>query len=181
MKKTSLLLVSSLMILSFPAFSAEQKAIRPVKDNYISDNANTSKYKNLNIIDVLTQLKMFNTYLSALKQAGLTEMFKGKGGYYTVFAPNDKAFAKIPKASLDKLMKDKVALRKLLLFHLVSGTEMSKDIVKKKNVKTVEGSMLKISQKGKRILINDSDFLNGDIKTKNGVIHIIDTVLPFIK
>jgi len=179
MKKISLLLTTTLLLISVPSFSAysaDQKAVTPVKDNYVSIHANTAKYKTQNIIQVLNELKMFKTFLAALKVSGLEQMFI-KAGTFTVFAPNDAAFAKIPKADFDALMKNKTMLRKILLYHVLIGIEMSKDIVKRKSLKTVEGSTIKITQKGKRIIINDSDFLNGDIKTKNGVIHIVDTCI----
>ncbi|MBC7474951.1 MAG: fasciclin domain-containing protein, partial [Candidatus Sericytochromatia bacterium] len=96
---------------------------------------------------------------------------------FTVFAPTDAAFAKIPKATLDKLLKDKVALKKVLLYHVVAGKVTAKDVMKMSTGKTVEGDTVKITVKGKKVMINNANVTKADIKTSNGLIHVIDTVL----
>ena len=106
----------------------------------------------------------------------LIETLKGKGPF-TVFAPTDEAFAKIPKADLDKLLKDKEALKNVLLYHVVSGKVMSSDVVKLQSAKTVQGSDVKIVVKGKEVMINAAKVTMVDIEASNGVIHVIDTVL----
>jgi uncharacterized surface protein with fasciclin (FAS1) repeats len=128
------------------------------------------------IIDTAVGAGNFKTLATALTEAGLIETLKGTGPF-TVFAPTDEAFAKIPKADLDKLLKDKEALKKVLLYHVVSGKVMSTDVVKLKSAKTVQGSDVKIAVKGKVVMINKSKVVKADIETSNGVIHVIDTVL----
>src|SRR5207253_1622769 len=99
------------------------------------------------IVDTAVAAGSFNTLVTAVKEAGLVETLKSAGPF-TVFAPTDAAFAKIPKAKLEALLKDKEALKKVLLYHVVAGNVMAKDVVTMKTAKTVEGSSAKITVKG---------------------------------
>lgn len=128
------------------------------------------------IVETAVAAGSFKTLATALAEAGLIETLKGKGPF-TVFAPTDEAFAKIPKADLDKLLKDKEALTKVLLYHVVSGKVMSADVVKLKSAKTVEGSDVKITVKGKDVMVNKAKVVTVDIEASNGVIHVIDGVI----
>ncbi|MCU0453561.1 MAG: fasciclin domain-containing protein [Bacteroidetes bacterium] len=128
------------------------------------------------IVETAVAAGSFKTLATALTEAGLIETLKGKGPF-TVFAPTDEAFAKIPKADLDKLLKDKEALTKVLLYHVVSGKVMSSDVVKLKSAKTVQGSDVKISVKGKEVMVNAAKVVTVDIEATNGVIHVIDSVI----
>jgi len=110
----------------------------------------------------------------ALKTAGLVETLKGKGPF-TVFAPNDAAFAKIPKEQLDALLADKGKLTKVLTYHVVAGKVMAAD-VKAGAVKTVEGSNLTISTTG-GVMVDQAKVIKTDIAASNGVIHVIDSVV----
>jgi uncharacterized surface protein with fasciclin (FAS1) repeats len=134
------------------------------------------------IVETAVAAGDFKTLATALTEAGLIETLKGKGPF-TVFAPTDEAFAKIPKSDLDKLLKDKDALKKVLLYHVVSGKVTSADVVKMHSATTVQGSTVKIAVKGKTVMINSSKVVKADIETSNGVIHVIDTVLmpPAVK
>jgi uncharacterized surface protein with fasciclin (FAS1) repeats len=127
------------------------------------------------IVDTAVAAGNFKTLASALQAAGLIETLKGKGPF-TVFAPTDEAFAKIPKADLDALIADKAKLTKVLTYHVVAGKVMASDVVKLKDAKTVEGQMLKIDPSN-GVMINKSKVVKADIQTSNGVIHVIDTVL----
>jgi uncharacterized surface protein with fasciclin (FAS1) repeats len=127
------------------------------------------------IVDTAVAAGNFKTLASALQAAGLIETLKGKGPF-TVFAPTDEAFAKIPKADLDALIADKAKLTKVLTYHVVAGKVMASDVVKLKDAKTVEGQMLKIDASN-GVMINKSKVVKADIQTSNGVIHAIDTVL----
>ena len=118
----------------------------------------------------------FKTLVSALNEAGLTATLKGPGPF-TVFAPTDSAFAKIPKADLDRLMKDKVLLKKVLLYHVVSGLLSSSDVARLNGARTAEGADLKVARNGTQIMINDARVVTGDVEASNGVIHVVDTVL----
>jgi uncharacterized surface protein with fasciclin (FAS1) repeats len=126
------------------------------------------------IVDTAVSAGTFNTLAAALQAAGLVETLKGKGPY-TVFAPTDAAFAKIPKAQLDALLADKAKLTAVLTYHVVPGTVMSKD-VKAGMVKTVQGSSLTVSTKG-GVKIDNANVTAVDIVADNGVIHVIDTVV----
>mgnify|MGYP000072947944 CR=1 FL=1 len=126
------------------------------------------------IVDTAVAAGSFNTLAAALKAAGLVDTLKGKGPF-TVFAPTDAAFAKIPKADLDALLKDKAKLTAVLTYHVVSGKVMAKD-VKAGMVKTVQGSDLTVATMG-GVTVNDAKVTQTDIVADNGVIHVIDTVV----
>lgn len=128
------------------------------------------------IVSTAIDAGIFNTLATALTEAGLVETLKGKGPF-TVFAPTDEAFAKLPKETLGGLLKDKEALKKILLYHVVSGNVMSTDVVKLNEATTVEGSNVKISLVDGNVMVNDAKVIKADVKASNGVIHIIDTVI----
>lgn len=128
------------------------------------------------IVETAVAAGNFTTLATALTEAGLIETLKGKGAF-TVFAPTDEAFAKVPKADLANLLKDKEQLRKVLLYHVVAGKVMSADVVKLKSATTVEGSAAKISVKGKMVKVNNANVTAVDIEASNGVIHVIDSVI----
>jgi uncharacterized surface protein with fasciclin (FAS1) repeats len=127
------------------------------------------------IVDTAVAAGNFKTLASALQAAGLIETLKGKGPF-TVFAPTDEAFAKIPKADLDALIADKAKLTKVLTYHVVAGKVMASDVMKLNDAKTVEGQMVNIDTSN-GVMINKSKVVKADIHTSNGVIHVIDTVL----
>lgn len=126
------------------------------------------------IVDTAVAAGNFKTLATALQAAGLVETLKGPGPF-TVFAPTDAAFAKIPKADLDALLANKAKLTKVLTYHVVPGKVMAAD-VKTGPVKTVEGSMIQISTTG-GVKVNNANVVKTDIGADNGVIHVIDTVI----
>jgi uncharacterized surface protein with fasciclin (FAS1) repeats len=126
------------------------------------------------IVDTAVGAGNFTTLATALKAAGLIDTLKGKGPF-TVFAPTDDAFAKVPKADLDALLKDTAKLKSVLLYHVVAGKVMAKDI-KPGKVKTVQGSDVTLSTSG-GVMVNDAKVISADVAADNGVIHAIDTVL----
>lgn len=128
------------------------------------------------IVDTAVAAGSFNTLVAAVKAAGLVETLKGKGPF-TVFAPTDEAFAKLPAGTVEALLKDKEKLTKILLYHVVSGNVMAKDVVKLKSAKTVQGSSVKITAKGGKVMVDNANVVKTDIATSNGVIHVIDTVI----
>lgn len=130
------------------------------------------------IVGIAAGNKDFSTLVTAVKAAGLVETLQGEGPF-TVFAPTNAAFAKLPKATLEALLKDKKALTAILTYHVVAGKVMAADVVKLKDgtkVKTVNGAEVKIGTK-KGVKVNDSNVVKTDIEASNGVIHVIDTVL----
>jgi len=130
---------------------------------------------NGDIIDKAMQDKNLSTLVAAVKAAGLVDTLKGTGPF-TLFAPTNEAFAKIPKETLDKLLQDKAKLTAILTYHVISGEVLSKDITDG-NFKTVEGQDITIKKTGSEVMINDAKVVNADIKASNGVIHEINTVL----
>ena len=126
------------------------------------------------IVDTAVSAGNFKTLAAALQAAGLVETLKGKGPF-TVFAPTDAAFAKIPKAQLDALLADKAKLTAVLTYHVVSGAVMSKD-VRAGTVKTVQGSSLTVATIG-GVKVDSANVTAVDIVADNGVIHVIDTVV----
>jgi uncharacterized surface protein with fasciclin (FAS1) repeats len=138
------------------------------------DEATKAATSSMTILDT-AKAGGFTTLAAAVEAAGLQEALSGKGPL-TVFAPTDEAFKKIPKETLDGLLADKEALKSVLLYHVVSGEVMSKDVVKLKSAKTLNGAEVKIDAKD-GVRINDSKVTKADVVASNGVIHVIDTVL----
>ena len=126
------------------------------------------------IVDTAVGAGNFKTLAAALQAAGLVDTLKGKGPF-TVFAPTDAAFAKIPKATLDALLADKAKLTAVLTYHVVAGKVMAAD-VKPGSVRTVQGTDLMVSTMG-GVKVNGSNVTATDIVADNGVIHVIDSVL----
>jgi uncharacterized surface protein with fasciclin (FAS1) repeats len=126
------------------------------------------------IVDVASKAGSFNTLVAAVKAAGLVDTLKGPGPF-TVFAPTDAAFAKLPKATLDGLLKDPAALSKILTYHVVPGKVMAAD-VKAGKVKTVNGQELTVKTEG-GVMVDNAKVTATDVAATNGVIHVIDTVV----
>ena len=126
------------------------------------------------IVDTAVAAGSFKTLATALTAAGLIDTLKGKGPF-TVFAPTDEAFAKVPKADLDALLKDKAKLTAVLTYHVVPGKVMAAD-VKAGKVKTVQGSELTVSTMG-GVKVDAANVVKTDIVADNGVIHVIDSVV----
>ena len=130
------------------------------------------------IVDTAAGNKNFSTLVSLVKAAELVATLKSDGPF-TVFAPTNAAFGKLSKATLDKVGGDKALLTSVLTYHVVSGTVLAADVVKMngKSVKTVNGATIKIKVVNGSVFINNSKVTTTDIKCKNGVIHVIDSVL----
>jgi uncharacterized surface protein with fasciclin (FAS1) repeats len=118
----------------------------------------------------------FSTLVSAVTAAGLVDTLNGKGPF-TVFAPTNAAFDKIPQDQLQAILADKDKLTKILTYHVVPGKILSKNLKKKQTVDTVEGSPVTIIAKKSGVTVDDAKVVKADIKTSNGVIHVIDTVI----
>ena len=127
------------------------------------------------IVGTATAAGKFTTLTQLLARAGLVATLKTPGPY-TVFAPTDAAFAKIPKDQLDAILSDKAKLTKILTYHVVPGTVLAKD-VKPGKVKTVEGSSITVKADGGKVMVDNANVTAVDVKADNGVIHVIDTVM----
>jgi len=130
------------------------------------------------IVDTAVAAGSFKTLAKALAAADLVGTLKGEGPF-TVFAPTDEAFAKLPAGTLENLLKpeNKAQLRRILTYHVVSGRVMAADVVTLKSAKTVSGDAVSISVTGSGVTVNNSKVVKTDIAASNGVIHVIDTVL----
>lgn len=129
-----------------------------------------------NIIETSTAAGNFKTLATALTEAGLIDTLNGAGPF-TVFAPTDEAFARVPNEKLEALLKDKVALKKVLLYHVVAGNVTAEQVMKLHEAKTVEGSNVAVKVEAGKVHIGEATVTTADVKCSNGVIHIIDNVL----
>lgn len=156
---------------SSPTPSASSESTTP------GTSTTPSSTKPQTIVDLATASKQFKTLVAAVKAAELAETLSGEGPF-TLFAPNDNAFNKLPKGTLKKLLKpeNKAALQKILKYHLLSSEVMAAD-VKSGSVATVEGKTVKIVVTGTKVKVNNANVIKTDIKASNGVVHTIDTVL----
>ena len=128
------------------------------------------------IVDTAVAAGDFNTLVTAVKAAGLVETLKGEGPF-TVFAPTDAAFAKVPTDTLNALLADKAALANVLTYHVVAGKVMAADVVKLTSAETVQGQAVSIEVKGGKVYVDGAQVVTTDIKASNGVIHVIDAVI----
>jgi len=127
------------------------------------------------LITTATAAGSFKTLVTAISAAGLTDALKGQGPF-TVFAPTDAAFAKLPAGTLDSLLKDKAKLTEILKYHVVPGKVTAADVSKLTSAKTLEGQDLKIATKD-GVTVNGAKVVTADVMASNGVIHVIDQVL----
>jgi uncharacterized surface protein with fasciclin (FAS1) repeats len=153
---------------------------KPQNTNQVAMTENAGKetedMNNNTIIDIAAGNPDFSILVTAVTEAGLVETLSGRGPF-TVFAPTNEAFAKLPEGTIESLLQDKEALTKVLTYHVVAGKVMSSDVVKLQSATTVQGQEVAVNTTGGKVLINDSEVVQADIEASNGVIHVIDTVL----
>lgn len=132
----------------------------------------------MDIVDTAVSTGMFNTLVAAVKAGGLADMLKGSGPF-TVFAPTDEAFAKLPAGTVENLLKpeNRDTLVKILSYHVVPGNVMASEVVKMPRVKTAQGQELMVKTKDGKVRINKSTVIKADVAASNGTIHVIDAVL----
>ena len=140
-----------------------------------SMDAKTETATEMDIVDTAVAAGSFNTLVSALEAAGLVDTLKGEGPF-TVFAPTDEAFAKIPEDQIQALLANKTQLTEILTYHVVAGDVMSTDLENGMQVETLQGGNLSIDTT-EGVMVNDAKVVQADIECTNGVIHAIDTVL----
>jgi uncharacterized surface protein with fasciclin (FAS1) repeats len=160
--KSSLAALSIATLFALPQFAAAAPAPKPTKD----------------IVDTAIAAGQFKTLVAALQAAGLVDTLKGKGPF-TVFAPTDEAFAKLPAGTVDSLLKpeNKQKLIGILTYHVVAGNVTAADVVKLTSAKTLNGQSVTITVNGNTVKVNDATVIKADIATTNGTIHVIDAVL----
>ncbi len=160
MKFTSLFLAAAVLAAPLAATAGGKHAMGSKKD----------------IVDTAVAAGSFKTLAAALDAAGLVDTLKGKGPY-TVFAPTDAAFAKLPEGTVEGLLKDKAKLTAILTYHVVPGKVMAADVVKLDSAKTVNGQSVAIEVVDGKVRLDNATVTQADIAASNGVIHVIDTVL----
>ena len=163
----------SLRTLAFAAAFAVPGTLAAQEAQGYSESPTTAKG---DIIETAAAAGSFTTLAKAIEAAGLTATLKGEGPF-TVFAPTDEAFAKLPKGTLDALLKDKAKLTAILTYHVVSGNVSSRDVAGMSSAKTVNGQQISIKAKGGKVMIDKATVIQADIASDNGVIHVIDQVL----
>jgi uncharacterized surface protein with fasciclin (FAS1) repeats len=129
-----------------------------------------------NIVETAAGSKQFSTLVSLVKKAGLVKTLSGSTDY-TVFAPTNAAFAKVPKKTLNMLLENKSLLRKVLLYHVLPGKVPASKVLKTESAKTAEGAEVQFSVRGKSAFVNESKIVKTDIGCSNGIIHVINAVL----
>lgn len=144
-------------------------------DDKASNGATTSAAKK-NIVDTAAAAGQFKTLAKLLGDAGLVDTLSN-GGPYTVFAPTDAAFKKVPEATLDKLAADKALLTSVLTYHVVEGRVPARKVVKRTRVKTLNGKSVRIKVRKSGVKVNNAKVTKTDIKASNGIIHVINRVL----
>ncbi len=176
---TSLIRLTRLAAVAAAFISCATACIAPVSadcSKKVNGEKPMEKTLTKDIVDTAQSAGSFGTLVQALKEAGLVETLKGEGPF-TVFAPTDEAFKKLPEAQLTALLKDKAKLTKVLTFHVVSGSVKAEDVVKLKTAKSLEGSPLAISVSSDGVKIEGAKVTATDIVCSNGVVHVIDTVI----
>ena len=160
MKKTSILALATLLLTLTAGVAVADSAYEaPTKD----------------IVDTAVSAGTFETLVAAVKAAGLVDTLKGDGPF-TVFAPNDEAFAKLPAGTVEGLLKDPKKLAAILTYHVVAGKNVAADVVAAESFETVQGQNLTVDTSD-GVTIGGAKVLTTDVMTSNGVIHVIDTVL----
>ena len=132
----------------------------------------------MDIVDTAVSANSFNTLVAALKAADLVEVLRGEGPF-TVFAPTDDAFAKLPEGTLESLLRpeNKAKLQSILTYHVVPGRYMAADVVTMNSAKTVNGQSFEISQRYGNAMVDNATIIKTDVAASNGVIHVIDAVI----
>jgi uncharacterized surface protein with fasciclin (FAS1) repeats len=150
----------------------------PGSDIVTPGTTDTSPAAPMDIVATAQAAGTFNTLAAALTAAELVDVLKGEGPF-TVFAPTDEAFAKLPAGTVESLLKpeNKAQLQAVLKYHVVAGKVLAADVVKLTSATTLEGSAVKVTVSGSTVMINDSNVTQTDVMASNGVIHVIDAVL----
>ncbi|MCL4305848.1 fasciclin domain-containing protein [bacterium] len=166
----TLIAASSLLLMTALATAGDKKAH--------TGAALTKNAAQQDIVATAISAGSFNTLVSAVQAAGLVETLQGPGPF-TVFAPNDAAFAKLPKGTLEALLADKAKLASVLTYHVVSGTVTAADALKLagKDAATVNGQSFKVTVRDGAVMVDNATVIATDIQCSNGIIHVIDTVI----
>ena len=152
-------------------------AVVPAASAQMGPNASTAKAAPaMDIVETAVAAGSFKTLAAALQAAGLVDALKGDGPF-TVFAPTDEAFAKLPAGTVEALLQDKGKLTAILTYHVVAGAVPASEVVKLNSATTLNGADVKISTMDGKVMVNNAHVVKADIKATNGIIHVIDTVI----
>ncbi len=155
-----------------PAAFALLAVASPIQGQYASEASAPAE----DIVEVAAAAGSFTTLLAAAEAAGLVDVLKSEGPF-TVFAPTDEAFAKLPEGTVESLLENPEALRAVLLYHVVPGRVTAEQVVTLSEAETAQGAAVRISTYGETVRINDATVTAADIEASNGIIHVIDTVI----
>ena len=174
--RNSIIVSFAVLTLSVAACGGESSNMDPKTPSTTSSDVSTASKGQKDIVDTAVAAGKFTTLVAAVKAAGLVDTLKGPGPF-TVFAPTDDAFAKLPAGAVDALLKDKQKLTAVLTYHVVSDRVPASEAMKLSSANTVEGKPVSIKTSGGTVMINDAKVVMADVAASNGVIHAIDTVL----
>jgi len=176
MKRVELMSSAAALTLALLAGAGTAAAGTPKPE--VKDMTTSQISKTQDIVTTAVAAGSFKTLAAALQAAGLVETLQGKGPF-TVFAPTDEAFAKLPKGTVEELLKpeNKAKLTGILTYHVVAGNVMAKDVVGLKSAKTVNGQSLTVVVKDGKVAVDGANVVKTDIACSNGVIHVIDSVV----
>jgi uncharacterized surface protein with fasciclin (FAS1) repeats len=166
---------AALLALSSTAFAMNEMRNSGMDSRRSGDPMHLIQAKRSTIVDTAISAGQFNTLVKAVQEAGLVDTLRGKGPF-TVFAPTDEAFAKLPAGTIEALLNDKQKLSAILTYHVVPGKIMARQ-VRPGQVETVQGQSLNISTSGGAVMVDNAKVIKTDIVASNGVIHVIDTVV----
>ena len=163
--KSLKIITISLLVLGIPAL-------------LLAGNYGSKSKASMDIVDTAVSANSFNTLVAALKAAELVDVLRGDGPF-TVFAPTDAAFAKLPAGTVESLLKpeNKAKLQAVLTYHVVPGRYMAADVLQMSSAKTVNGNTFTVSMSGGNAMIDNARIIKTDIVASNGVIHVIDSVI----
>lgn len=170
MLKNFRILMIAIVLLSFP--------LTAVAGSYGGTKTSSGGGNTKDIVDTAAAAGSFNTLIAALEAADLVDTLRGEGPF-TVFAPTDEAFAKLPEGTLEELLKpeNKGKLQSILTYHVVAGKVMSSDAANLSSAKTVNGQSFQINPVGSGLMVDNANVTKADIMASNGVIHVIDQVI----
>ena len=174
MKKHHIISLTLIMVLALTSFSFAGSCGSKAAHTHSEKSA--EKVEKKDIIETALAAEHFTTLVAAVKAAGLVETLQGDGPF-TVFAPTDEAFAKLPEGTVEALLKDKEKLTAILTYHVVSGEVLAEEVVKLDKAATVNGEHVSIKTAESGVMIDDAKVISTDIICDNGVIHIIDSVI----
>ena len=166
----NLILVSSILLGMMPGATHAQT------EKGSTDMNTTTAVMEKDIVETALAAGSFKTLAAALQAAGLVDALKGKGPF-TVFAPTDAAFAKLPAGTVDALLKDPAKLAAILKYHVVAGEVPASDVVKLTSAKTLNGQSVAIKVVGGKVMVDGATVTGADVKASNGIIHVIDAVI----